>query len=552
MIWDILSSKLPIFVVSIQHPAMTLEEASNGTSVKVKMAANKNFIFSLMLLCLFVLSSCNNSVKSGKNQSVVADSAKEKAIQPELAQSKATEEDTVASGNFLNALRKAHKLYTGDFDTMMNRHLVRVLVPYSRTLFFNDQGYERGITAENFREFEMFINKKYRRQLHNIPITVIFIPTPRDELIRDVMAGAGDIAAGNLTITDERSKNVDFVSQKQVTVSEIVLNQKKDAPLTNADELSGKTVYVRQSSSYFESLQSLNKSLTANGKAPVIIDTVSENLEDEDLMDMLNAGIISTIVVDDWLAKIWAPVLPNVRLNDSATVRTDAHIGCAFRKNSPLLTAELNNFYDKYQKPLGVVPYRFKKYGQLVKKLYDPSKSDYAKRYNDIIALFQKYGKQYDFDPIMLAALGFQESKLNQNVRSHVGAIGVMQLMPATGSSMKVGDITVTENNIHAGAKYMSTIMNNYFPDAHFDEFNRALFAFASYNAGPNKIESLRKIAAQGGYNPDVWVGNVEVIASEKIGMETTTYVRNIIKYYYSYKLMAQRSEEQQAQREAY
>jgi membrane-bound lytic murein transglycosylase MltF len=137
----------------------------------------------------------------------------------------------------------------------------------------------------------------------------------------------------------------------------------------------------------------------------------------------------------------------------------------------------------------------------------------------------------------MLAAQGYQESQLNQNARSHVGAIGIMQLMPATGEQMKVGDITVTESNIHAGTKYMDTLMTKYFPDASFSEGNRPLFAFAAYNAGPGNVAKVRKEAARRGLDPDKWFNNVEIVVSEKIGTETTTYVRNIYKYYVAYRL---------------
>ena len=125
----------------------------------------------------------------------------------------------------------------------------------------------------------------------------------------------------------------------------------------------------------------------------------------------------------------------------------------------------------------------------------------------------------------MLAAQGYQESGLDQNARSHVGAIGVMQVMPATGAQLKVGDIRITEPNIHAGAKYMDQLMSRYFPDARFDEMNRSLFAFAAYNAGPGRIARLRKEAEQRGLDPDRWFNNVEIVTAEKVGSETTTYV---------------------------
>jgi membrane-bound lytic murein transglycosylase MltF len=126
---------------------------------------------------------------------------------------------------------------------------------------------------------------------------------------------------------------------------------------------------------------------------------------------------------------------------------------------------------------------------------------------------------------------------LNQEAKSPVGAIGVMQVMPATGKELGVGDITLVENNVHAGTKYMNQLMTRTFPDATFDELNRALFAFAAYNCGPGRMAQLRKTAQERGLDPNIWFNNVEIITAEKIGIETTTYVRNIYKYYVSYKL---------------
>ncbi|POY38046.1 lytic transglycosylase F [Solitalea longa] len=466
----------------------------------------------------------------------------------------ADEQDSIITSNssdqsdlFFNSLRKAHKLYVGDFDTMQKRRIIRVLVPYSRTLFFNDKGRERGITADNFREFEMYLNKKYFKKPHSIPFTVVFVPTSRDKLLKNLILGVGDIAAGNLTATEARLRHVDFVAPKeQGSVSELVLNRNQDPPILSLVQLSGKTIHVRKSSSYYESLQKLNFEFTAKGKMPINLKIVSEDLEDEDLMEMLDAGIIKLIIIDDWMARMWSQILPNIRINKQAAVRQGSYIGCAFRKNSPLLTDELKEFYYDYEQPLASMPYRLKKYYQNVKHLQDPTNSDNAKRYTQVMNLFEKYGEEYGFDPLMLAALGFQESQLDQSKRSPVGAIGVMQLMPRTGASMKVGNIRIVESNIHAGTKYMQILMTRYFKDAHFDAFNKSLFAFASYNAGPERISNLRRLTAERGLNPDVWLNNVEIISSEKIGLETNTYVRNIIKYYYSYKLMLERNAERQ------
>jgi membrane-bound lytic murein transglycosylase MltF len=172
-------------------------------------------------------------------------------------------------------------------------------------------------------------------------------------------------------------------------------------------------------------------------------------------------------------------------------------------------------------------------------------------KFAQTIDLFKKYAGQYEFDWLMLAALGYQESRLDQNVRSHVGAIGVMQVMPATGASMKVGDIKQIEPNIHAGTKYMRTILDTYFADAKMDGLNRSLFAFASYNAGPSRVAGLRREAEKRGLDPDVWFANVERVAAEKIGRETVQYVSNIYKYYVAYKLILEERAETKAARKA-
>jgi len=488
-----------------------------------------NFNISILsFLFLITLSSCQNS---DKNKS-------EKDSSPDTT--------NILSDSF----RKNINVHLGDFDMMFERRIIRVLVPYSRTLFFLDKGMERGITADAVREFEIYLNKKYKKKLKKRPISVLIIATPRDQLFSDVVQGLGDIAAGNLTVTEKRLEQVDFMAPPDLkSISEIVLTRKQDDPVKSVEDLSGQTVHVRVSSSYYESLQNLNKKFEQSGKEKVKIVPVSESLEDEDLMEMLNAGIISMIVVDDWKAKMWTQILPDIELNENIALREDSNTGWAFRKNSPLLLEELKEFYDKYAKKLGVIPWLFVKYNKQVKKLQDPTTRKNWKRYTETIKLFEKYGSKYEFDPLMLAAQGFQESKLDQSTRSRAGAIGIMQLMPSTGASMKVGDIKITEPNIHAGTKYMKIIMTEYFKDAQFDEFNKCMFAFASYNAGPNRISRLREEAKNRGLNPNVWLKNVEVVVAEKVGWETTTYVRNIVKYYYSYKLLLELKEEQQEAR---
>jgi membrane-bound lytic murein transglycosylase MltF len=435
-------------------------------------------------------------------------------------------------------LSLANEPWTGDFDKMLERRAVRVLVPYSRTLYTVDKGHERGLTAELAREFERYANKRYAKQLGKRPLTVVIIPTSRDQLLAGVAQGRGDIAAGNLTATEERRKLVDFVApEDRKPVRELIVTGPASPPLGSLDDLAGKAVHVRKASSYYESLAALNQRLAKERKAPVKLVELPEALEDEDALEMLAAGLLGLIVVDDWKGRIWAQILPKVKLREDLVLRAEGHTGWAVRKGSPKLDAVLADYYRTVVKRQGVIETRLAQQEKRIKRIGNNTAGAEWKRFEATVRLFDKYGARYGFDPLMLAAQGFQESKLQQEARSHAGAVGVMQIMPDTGAELAVGDIHQLEPNIHAGAKYMNRLMTRYFEDAQFSEQDRTLFAFASYNAGPGNISRMRKDAAKRGLDQDKWFDNVEIVVARRIGEETTTYVRNIFKYYVAYKL---------------
>jgi len=445
----------------------------------------------------------------------------------------------------------AAKPWAGDFEAMLDRHAIRILAPYSRTLYFNDRGRERGLTADTMRDFERYLNKKYRKRLGKRPLTVMIIPTTRDKLLSNLTAGLGDIAAGNLTVTEERLQQVDFFTPAELRqVNEIVVSAADRTILNSSDELSGKSVHVRRSSSYRDSLIALNARLKQAGQPLVDIVLVPDALEDEDLMEMVGAGLFGLIVVDDWKAQMWAQILPTIRLHPGAAVRSGGQVGWAVRQGSPEILAVLDDFYRANMQKSKLVEQRLKQYMMRVKQIKNSTGDDDWKRFEATIALFRKYGERYHFDPLMLAAQGFQESGLDQRAKSPFGAIGIMQVMPATGAELGVGSIHVAEANIHAGAKYMDILMSKHFPDAHFSDANRPLFAFASYNCGPGNIAKMRKEAVKRGLDPDLWFNNVELVVAEKIGMETTNYVRNIYKYYVAYRLTQDAIEAARAARE--
>jgi membrane-bound lytic murein transglycosylase MltF len=425
--------------------------------------------------------------------------------------------------------------WTGDLDGMQQRRTIRVLTTYNRTLYFIDKGTERGTAADQGRLLETELNKTMADG--HLKVSVVFVPVSRDELLPALMDGRGDLVMGNLTITPERQKIVDFTDPWIANVDEIVVTGPNGPAIAALDDLSGQEVFVRESSSYYESLVALNKDFAARGLKPAVIVPAPEEFEDEDLMEMAAAGLVKVLVVDNHKAWFWQRVIPSLKLYPSVALRRGSEIAWAVRKDSPQLKAALNGFLSKNGKDSLTARMIFRRYLLSTRYVKGATAEAEMRRFRELVAYFRKYGSQYNLDWMLMAAQGYQESRLDQQAKSHVGAVGVMQIMPATGEELKV-DITKAEGNIQGGVKYIRFMIDKYYKDEPMDDLNKGLFAFAAYNCGPGRVRQLRRDAAARGLDANVWFDNVERVAAEKIGHETVTYVSNIYKYYVSYLLV--------------
>jgi membrane-bound lytic murein transglycosylase MltF len=441
------------------------------------------------------------------------------------------------------------KDFVGDFDEMVKRRLIRAGVVYNRTQYFIDRGVQRGISYESIALFEEQLNKRLKTGLLKVHVAVV--PLTRDQLFPSLLAGKVDFVAAALTITPERRKLVDFSNPTRTGVSEIVVTAPDVMPPATADDLSGREVFVRKSSSYFESLQQLNASLASRGKAAVIIKEAPEALEDDDILEMVNAGLVDITVIDDFVVEFWQQVLPDVRRADGVALRTGGEIAIGVRKNNPRMLQAANIFIKEYGQNTAFGNMIERKYLQSTRYVKNAAAEREREKLREMVKLFQTYGSKYSVDYLLMAAQGYQESQLNQSARSHVGAIGVMQVMPATGKDLNVGDISLVEPNIHAGVKYFRFMMDEFYKDEPMTELNKGLMTLASYNAGPGRMRQLRRETARRGLDPNVWFGNVERIVSERIGRETVQYVSNIYKYYVAYRLVMEREGERTRARTA-
>jgi membrane-bound lytic murein transglycosylase MltF len=434
------------------------------------------------------------------------------------------------------------KPWTGDLDGMIQRRYIRMLVVPSKMTYFVDKGVQRGVAVDFGSLFEDELNRKLAAHAteatKNLKVRIVFVPTRSDQLLSDLASGKGDIAAANLTITPERLKLVDFTAAGLSNVSEVAVTGPASPAIGSVEDLSGKQVFVRKSSSYYESLVALNRRFAAEGKPLVVLKEAPETLGDEDLLEMLNAGLVPIVIADRHIADFWKQIFPKIAVHADIAVRSGGEIAWAVRKGTPQLKTALNDFVAHNKAGTASGNEILTRYLKSVKYVKDAASDSERKKFEALKQYFQTYGKQYDVDWLLMGAQGYQESQLNQDAKSSVGAIGIMQLLPATGKEMQAGDIRQTEANIKAGVKYMRVTVDRYYAHEPMTDLNKALFTFASYNAGPARVAQLRQEAKRRGLDPNVWFGNVEYVAAEKIGQETVTYVSNIYKYYVAYRLM--------------
>jgi membrane-bound lytic murein transglycosylase MltF len=420
---------------------------------------------------------------------------------------------------------------------MIERRVIRALVTYSKTNYFIDRGTQRGLTYEALREFETHVNETLGRGI--LRVRVVILPVTRDELLPALAAGLGDLAAANLTITEEREHAVDFSVPFLTGVRELVVTGPSAPALTTLDDLTVTEIHVRRSSSYWESLVTLNESFATRGLEPVTLIPAAEFLEDEDLLEMVNAGLIPIIIVDSHKAHFWDDVFDHIVVHDDLAVRVGGQIGWAMRKHNPRFAELINDFIETHAQSTTFGNVILKRYLETNPWVKNSLAAAERQRFESMVHLFVEYGHRYEFEPLMLGALAYQESQLDQSKRSHRGAVGVMQLLPSTAADPAIGipDITALENNIHAGAKYLDLIRDSHFSESTITPLDQLLLTFAAYNAGPAKVHQLRAEAAQQGRDPNRWFGHVETVAARRIGRETVQYVSNITKYYVAYRL---------------
>ncbi len=432
--------------------------------------------------------------------------------------------------------------HTGDLDDMVKRREIRALVVYSRSGFFYDAGQPEGIYYEALSDFQRFVNQRFRTGA--LQINVTYIPVRLEQLESALQDGVGDVIAFGVIVTPEREKEVLFTTPIDSHVKQVLVTGPKSPPITSLEDLSGKEVYVNPLTAYYHNLQRVSDSLQKARNAPILLRSADPNLTDEDLLQMVGAGLLPATVTINIRAGFWTKVFPKLTLHPNILLAEEQQLAWATRKDSPELIHLLDDFVKDRQVGTVFGNVMLKRYLQNTKWVKDATSAEELKKFRTYIQYFKKYGAEYDFDYLMLVAQGYEESGLDQSRRNPSGAVGIMQVIPSLAAAppISIPNVEIAEDNINAGAKMMRNIADTYFNDDKLDALNKTLLTFASYNAGPSRIAELRKKAASEGLDPNRWFGNVELVVAQDVGQQTVQYVSNIYKYYVAYKLVVEQS----------
>ncbi|MFQ5973654.1 MAG: transporter substrate-binding domain-containing protein, partial [Alphaproteobacteria bacterium] len=291
---------------------------------------------------------------------------------------------------------------TDDLGEMLDRRVIRALVTYDKTKFFFIKGAPRGFEFELLEQYEEFVNRETSKD--ELATQIVYIPVPFARLLEALRDGEGDIAAAGLTITPERENIVDFTDPYLPDVAEVIVAARHVDGLERLEDLSGRKVYVRPESSHEQHLRRLNETLEANGLAPVEIVEADDKLAAEDVLEMVNAGVVDLAVADDFVARIWSGVLTQMVVREDLVLNSGGRIAWAVRKENPELLASLNAFIAQNKKGTLTGNILFKRYFENDKFIRNPLAADEKEKFERLKSVLIQYSDRYGLDWLAVGA----------------------------------------------------------------------------------------------------------------------------------------------------
>lgn len=446
-----------------------------------------------------------------------------------------------ALNTFLNQEKltdKQYVTYLDDLPGIKQRKVIRVLTRNNAATYFLWRGELLGFEYELVRRFA---------KGHGLRVEMV-VPPAREDLIPWLLEGKGDIIAASLTATEQRRKQGVAFSRMYNKVSEVLVARAEEKELKRPQDLAGRTVVVRRSSSYWDTLQRLKKSGIA-----LILQAAPEDLETEEIIDRVATGEYDVTVSDSHILDIeltWRTGIKAAFPLDQPVVH-----GWVVRKDDNRLLQAANTFLQKEYRGL-FYNITYKKYFKNPRKIrkhveqrVDRIEGGQLSPYDDLV---RKFSKQYGFDWRLVVAQMYQESRFDPNAKSWVGALGLMQVMPRTAREFDFFNLSEPSVGIHAGVRYLYWLTKRFDPELAVQD--RMWFMLASYNAGFGHVRDARRLAKKMGWAPNRWFDHVEramlLLAKRKYasqarygyvrGSEPVKYVREIRDRYNAYVRLTQ------------
>jgi membrane-bound lytic murein transglycosylase F len=418
-----------------------------------------------------------------------------------------------------------------DLAKIKEHQVLRVLTRNNASSYFLWRGELQGFEFELARHFA---------EQHKLRLEMV-VPPSHDLLIPWLRQGRGDIIAASISNTDERQQEGIEFSRPYNTISEIVVSRSDDT-IDNAEQLAGRSVVIRRSSAYWQSLETLQQ----QGIALELI-AAPEESETEDLIAQVASGEIDLTVADSHILDIELTWRDDVR---AAFALGERQHGWIVRQDNPELLKAINTFHqEEYRGLFYNVTYDkyFKNSKQILSHIEERADTTENQTLSPFDELVRKHAEHYGFDWRLIVSQMYQESRFDPDAKSWVGALGLLQVMPRTANEFGIKDLRAPDSGLHAGVQYLDWLLKRFEPELNIGE--RTWFALAAYNAGVGHVRDARRLAKQQHWNPDLWFDNVEkamLLLSNKQyankathgyvrGNEPVNYVRQIRDRYLAY-----------------
>ena len=423
--------------------------------------------------------------------------------------------------------------WTDDLDAVIARGVIRVLVPCSKMYSLTDRHSRNGFSDALVGAFVAEVNKELGRPA----LKAVFVPVAEKDLIPALVQGRGDIVAEEVPIAPGKPAGVEFTVPLRRNTTQVLVCGPAAPEISSLENLSARKVLLQPGSLQARHLTRINVRLAAKGLPPALLLPAPEGFNPEDILEMVNAGMAPCTLTDSVTAALWRRILPKLVVHPLPALRDVGKTAWLVRAHNPLLKARVNLFLsgaaDLTAKPDPELERGLKSLVYVI----NPFTPEHSRSISRFEPAFRNAAAEFRLDPRLLLAQGFLESRLNPKAKGAGGPTGIMQILPATARKLGVGDQSLPENNIRAGAKYLRQLMDKAGAGSDTDTENIMLFALAAYNAGPERIRVLRSQAKQRGLDPDRWFDNVEIVAAEQISRAHVQHVGNVYKYYQAFRM---------------